>query len=211
MPMTPERWERVKNLYDATQARPQAERAAFLASATAGDRRTAAGRRKPPQPATRHGGAGGTRRNRPPGTPGPAEPHRAAPGKFRDQRTPGSRRHGRGVPRARHQAGSRRRHQGVAPRVHRRPGPACEIRARGARGRVAESSAHCRHPRRRRERRRQGIGAGAGRGRNTGRAAGAAFGTGAVRTPFAGGARLRAADRRCAGGGARKRHHPPGP
>src|SRR5688572_18546398 len=37
MAMTPERWERVKNLYDATKARPQAERAAFLASATAGD------------------------------------------------------------------------------------------------------------------------------------------------------------------------------
>jgi Tol biopolymer transport system component len=37
MAMTPERWERIKNLYDATQARPQAERAAFLASATAGD------------------------------------------------------------------------------------------------------------------------------------------------------------------------------
>ena len=37
MAMTPERWERVKNLYDTTQARPQAERAAFLASATAGD------------------------------------------------------------------------------------------------------------------------------------------------------------------------------
>jgi serine/threonine-protein kinase len=37
MAMTPERWARVKNLYDATQARPQAERAAFLASATAGD------------------------------------------------------------------------------------------------------------------------------------------------------------------------------
>ena len=35
--MTPERWARVKHLYDATQARPQAERAAFLASATAGD------------------------------------------------------------------------------------------------------------------------------------------------------------------------------
>jgi serine/threonine protein kinase len=37
MAMTPERWERVKNLYDAAHARPQAERAAFLAQATAGD------------------------------------------------------------------------------------------------------------------------------------------------------------------------------
>jgi hypothetical protein len=37
MAMTPERWERVKNLYDAVQARPQAERAAFLASAARSD------------------------------------------------------------------------------------------------------------------------------------------------------------------------------
>jgi serine/threonine-protein kinase len=37
MAMTPERWERVKNLYHAVQAQPQAERAAFLASASGGD------------------------------------------------------------------------------------------------------------------------------------------------------------------------------
>lgn len=37
MAMTRERWDRVKNLYEAAQARPQADRAAFLASATAGD------------------------------------------------------------------------------------------------------------------------------------------------------------------------------
>ena len=37
MEMTPERWGRVKSLYDASQDQPQAERAAFLARATAGD------------------------------------------------------------------------------------------------------------------------------------------------------------------------------
>ena len=35
--MTPERWARVKDLYDAAQARPPADRAAFLAAAAAGD------------------------------------------------------------------------------------------------------------------------------------------------------------------------------
>ncbi|HWK11873.1 MAG TPA: protein kinase, partial [Vicinamibacterales bacterium] len=35
--MTPERWERVKQLFEAAQARSPAERAAFLATATAGD------------------------------------------------------------------------------------------------------------------------------------------------------------------------------
>ena len=35
--MTPERWERVKHLYDGTRARPPAERSAFLAEACAGD------------------------------------------------------------------------------------------------------------------------------------------------------------------------------
>ena len=37
MAMTPERWERVKNLFDAVQTQPQAERAAFLASASGSD------------------------------------------------------------------------------------------------------------------------------------------------------------------------------
>jgi eukaryotic-like serine/threonine-protein kinase len=37
MAMTPERWERVKDLYDAVQAQPQAERAAFLARVSGGD------------------------------------------------------------------------------------------------------------------------------------------------------------------------------
>lgn len=35
--MSPERWQRVKSLYDAAQAQPQAARAAFLAKASAGD------------------------------------------------------------------------------------------------------------------------------------------------------------------------------
>ncbi len=37
MAMTPERWERVKNLYDEVLAQPQAERAAFLASSSGSD------------------------------------------------------------------------------------------------------------------------------------------------------------------------------
>ena len=37
MAMTPERWERVKHLFESARARPPAERAAFLATATAGD------------------------------------------------------------------------------------------------------------------------------------------------------------------------------
>jgi serine/threonine protein kinase/dipeptidyl aminopeptidase/acylaminoacyl peptidase len=35
--MTPERWERIKSLYDAVQAQPHAERATFLARVAAGD------------------------------------------------------------------------------------------------------------------------------------------------------------------------------
>src|SRR5687767_6233310 len=35
--MTPERWDRVKELYDAVSAHPAGERAAFLAEACAGD------------------------------------------------------------------------------------------------------------------------------------------------------------------------------
>ena len=37
MAMTPERWERVKQLFDAAQAHPPSERAAFLTRATGGD------------------------------------------------------------------------------------------------------------------------------------------------------------------------------
>ena len=37
MPMTPERWRRIEDIYDAAMMRGEQERSAFLASACAGD------------------------------------------------------------------------------------------------------------------------------------------------------------------------------
>ena len=115
------------------------------------------------------------------------------------------RRHGRGLPGARHQARARRRHQSARARKsgrRRRPPPSP---ARGARALARESPFHrhgsrLRHRRRHRlrrhgaHRRRAAGGADRARGRARGR-----------------GDRLRARDRRRARGGARRRHHPPRP
>ena len=93
--------------------------------------------------------------------------------RLRSPRLPRGRRDGRGVSRARHQAGARRRAEDPAAGVHggrRSPGA---LRARSAPARLAQSSAHRGHLRLRRRRRRAGPGARAGRGRHAGRAPGA--------------------------------------
>ncbi len=95
---------------------------------------------------------------------------RLAPGTLRDRRAARRGRHGRGLSRARHAPRPRRRDQGPARGVRRRPGSPAALRAGGARRRRAQPSEHPRDPRLRDARRRAVRRLGAARGRDAARA-----------------------------------------
>ena len=155
--MTPERWKRTEELYHAARARPPGERAAFLADACPYDdalRREVASllservrRGFLAEPPVVDGG------DMPPDLARAFMTGRVAR-RVSPAGAPRRGRHGRGVPRARHEARPRRRDQGPAAGVHERPRSARALRARGADARRAEPSQHLRHLRPRGSRRR---------------------------------------------------------
>ena len=120
--MTPERWRRVEELYHATLTRGESDRPAFLASACAGDEtlrrevesllaQPASARGFLDGPAVAVAAADGQRYRR-------LRPDRPAPGRLPGARAHRRGWHGRGLPRARHEAGPRRRDQDPAAPFH---------------------------------------------------------------------------------------------
>ncbi len=104
---------------------------------------------------------------------GPVTGHAADPRdtdrRVRRHEPPRGRRHGRGLPRPRHEARPRRGAEGAAGGVHGRPGSAGALRAGGPRPRLAEPPEHRPDPRPGGDRRDARAGAGAGRGPDPGR------------------------------------------
>ena len=119
--MSSERWQLVERLYHGALERPAAERPAFLAEACAGDEALATRRAVAPRPALDAGlprragtGTGGS-------LGGGRRTSRTALGRTAHRCLSPAvaarpRRHGRGLPRARHAARPRRRDQGAAAR-----------------------------------------------------------------------------------------------
>ena len=142
--MEPERWRRVEELYHAALTRGESDRAAFLADACAGDEallrevksllaQPSSGRGFLDGPAVAVAAqmvsdiGASTLTGRRLGAYQRARAHRRG-------------RHGRGLPRARHEAGSRRRDQDPPAALHQRSRAAGAVRTRGARTGVTQSS-----------------------------------------------------------------------
>ena len=149
--MTPERWERVQELYHNARARSERERPGFLTETCAGDE------------ALRHevqalldqpistGGfvdfLGGPAPVRLLGAPLPTCDGQWIGG-YGVRTAARQGRHGRGLSRPRHRAWPRRGDQGPAASVRGRPRAAGALRARSADAGLAQSSQHRRHLRR---------------------------------------------------------------
>ena len=169
--MTPERWQRVEELYHAAYATPAGERAAFLAEACREDEAL----RRQVESLLNDSSDDGflatptleplteLDSNLPRHAAGHDRPiaRRVSPGR------PARRgRHGRSVPFARREARARRRDQDSAAGVHEASRSTRALRARSADARRAEPSQHLRYLRLRASRRCSLSGSRAGRGRH---------------------------------------------
>ena len=140
-----DRWSATERIFHAALERPVEARAAFLAEACGGDDALRRDVQSLLDAGVVDGLPGAARpadRRRPGDVRQPRAPHRSTTRGLQHHRAAGPRRHGRGLPGARHAPRARGGDQGAAAGADRRPRSAGALRTGSARAGLAQSPAH---------------------------------------------------------------------